>query len=237
MTPGRPLFKSSPRIRKSSMYLNTIRPPFGGRRSIILMPVGFILRWRGFYFGFGAGIPMGLYFGGGWGGWGGWGWQPGWGGHNIIVNNNFLHRYNFNAGRGGSLSGRSTGPTMPPIVKAYPMRRTRCPAVMAAPPVKTCKPGPGADAVSGRQLLSPPASEWATGRFRTIRAGANRSAFGGVREGGAARTHSDHGFSSPRSFAKRREGVDSSGGGGGGARWRWWTPIGANENDDQNQFN
>jgi len=31
----------------------------------------------GAYFGFGFGINMGLYFGGGWGGWGGWGWASG----------------------------------------------------------------------------------------------------------------------------------------------------------------
>ena len=31
--------------------------------------------YPGAYFGFGMGIPMGFYFGGGWGGWGGWGWQ------------------------------------------------------------------------------------------------------------------------------------------------------------------
>ena len=63
--------------------------------------------YPGAYFGFGIGIPMGLYFGGGWGGWGGWGWQPGWGGHNIIVNNNFIHRYNFNSRGSASLNGRS----------------------------------------------------------------------------------------------------------------------------------
>jgi hypothetical protein len=63
--------------------------------------------YPGAYFGFGMGIPMGMYFGGGWGGWGGWGWSPGWGGHNIMVNNGFIHRYNFNASRGGSLSGTS----------------------------------------------------------------------------------------------------------------------------------
>ena len=61
----------------------------------------------GAYFGFGLGIPMGLYFGGGWGGWGGWGWGIGWGNHSLFVNNSFIHRNDFNAGRGASLSGRS----------------------------------------------------------------------------------------------------------------------------------
>jgi hypothetical protein len=50
----------------------------------------------GGFFGFGVGISMGVYFGGGWGGWGGWGWHPGWGNHTVIVNNTFIHRNNFN---------------------------------------------------------------------------------------------------------------------------------------------
>ncbi len=71
-------------------YANWFYPPFVG----------------GAYFGFGLGIPIGLYFGGGWGGWGGWGWRPGWGNHTVIVNNTFIHRNNFNIGR-GDLGGRT----------------------------------------------------------------------------------------------------------------------------------
>ena len=52
----------------------------------------------GLYFGFGGGINVGLFFGGGWHGWGGWGWHPGWGNHTVIVNNTFIHQYNFNGG-------------------------------------------------------------------------------------------------------------------------------------------
>ena len=61
----------------------------------------------GAYFGFGLGINMGFYFGGGWGGWGGWGWRPGWGNHSVIVNNSFIHRNNFNTGASRSLSGNT----------------------------------------------------------------------------------------------------------------------------------
>ena len=50
----------------------------------------------GLGFGFYGGIHIGVFFGGGWGGWGGWGWHPGWGNHTVIVNNTFIHRYNFN---------------------------------------------------------------------------------------------------------------------------------------------
>src|SRR5271170_5918082 len=63
--------------------------------------------YGGAYFGFGLGINMGLYFGGGWGGWGGWGWSPGWGNRSIMVNNSFIHRNNFNSAGGRSLSGSS----------------------------------------------------------------------------------------------------------------------------------
>jgi hypothetical protein len=61
----------------------------------------------GGFFGFGVGISMGLYFGGGWGGWGGWGWHPGWGSHTVIVNNTFIHRNNFNTTRITNVHGTS----------------------------------------------------------------------------------------------------------------------------------
>src|SRR5215472_8005546 len=46
--------------------------------------------------GFAAGIAIGSLWYGGWGGWGGWGWRAGWGGSNVIINNNFIRRNNFN---------------------------------------------------------------------------------------------------------------------------------------------
>lgn len=59
----------------------------------------------GGFFGFGGGISIGAYFGGGWGGWGGWGWRPGWRDRTVIVNNNFIHRYNFNNRSLGNIHG------------------------------------------------------------------------------------------------------------------------------------
>jgi hypothetical protein len=53
----------------------------------------------GVWFGFYPPISMGFYFGYGWTGWGGWGWRPAWGNHTVIVNNSFIHRYNFNEAR------------------------------------------------------------------------------------------------------------------------------------------
>src|SRR5579864_3034259 len=62
----------------------------------------------GAFFGFGVGISMGAYFGGGWGGWGGWGWHPGWGNHTVIVNNTFIHRNNFNTTNITNVHGSAT---------------------------------------------------------------------------------------------------------------------------------
>jgi Protein of unknown function (DUF3300) len=61
----------------------------------------------GLFFSFGPGIGIGGFFGGGWGGWGGWGWHFGWGAHTVIVNNTFIHRYNFNAAHLAQLHGNS----------------------------------------------------------------------------------------------------------------------------------
>lgn len=178
--------------------------------------------YPGAYFGFGIGIPMGLYFGGGWGGWGGWGWHPGWGGHNIIVNNNFIHRNNFNSGGIGSLSGRSAwshdashrqGVPYSNSALANRYRGNVRQSLQSRAPggqtqVRGASPQSGAARMGNRQIPASAPSK-------------NRSAFGGVREGGAARMQSDHGYSSlgpARSGggAMRGGGGGSHGGGGGG---------------------
>ena len=61
----------------------------------------------GLYFGFGGAINVGLFFGAGWHGWGGWGWHPGWGNRSVIVNNSFIHQYNFNASHLANAHGTS----------------------------------------------------------------------------------------------------------------------------------
>lgn len=45
--------------------------------------------------GFGTGVFLGSFWGGGWG-WGGWGWRPGWGSHRVFINNNFIVSRHFN---------------------------------------------------------------------------------------------------------------------------------------------
>jgi hypothetical protein len=203
-------------------YASWFYPPFAG----------------GFYFGFGAGIPIGLYFGGGWGGWGGWGWNAGWGGHNIYVNNSFIHRYNFNAGRGGSLTGRSDWSHdaahregVPYATHALSARyggaarqnlETRAAHQQAQsrgsnaesrggnaesrggnPQSRAGNPQAGGERMGNRQISHSSPS-------------ANRSAFGGVRQGAAVRTQSDHGFSSMGASRSGGGGGFHGGGGGGG---------------------
>jgi hypothetical protein len=173
-------------------YASWYYPPFG----------------PGIYFGFGPAIPIGLWFGGGWGGWGGWGWHPGWGGHNIIVNNSFIHRYNYNASRGGSLSGRSnwthdashrggvpySNSALSTRYGGAARQNLQARAATEQRQTQSARPQQSTERMGNRQVPSNGSS-------------ANRSAFGGVRQGSAARAQSDHGFSSM-----------GSRGGGGGAR-------------------
>jgi hypothetical protein len=174
--------------------------------------------YPGAYFGFGIGIPIGAYFGGGWGGWGGWGWYPSWRGHNIIVNNNFIHRYNFNSSHSTSLTGRSDwshdashrqGVPYSNAALANRYRgnvrqnlQTRVSGGQTQP--RGANSPSGAERIGNRQIAPS-----ATSR--------NRSAFGGVRDGRAAQTHSDHGYSSLGPARSGGGGAPRGGGGGGGA--------------------
>ncbi len=190
-------------------YANWLYPPFYG----------------GGYFGFGLGINMGLYFGGGWGGWGGWGWHPGWGNHSVMVNNNFIHRNNFNAGRGASLSGNT----------AWSHDSSHRGGVPYANSAVSNRYG-GAARQNLQSRGAPAAGAQSRGAASASRSGAaermgnrqvapnsssgNRGAFGGVREGSAARTQSDHGYSSlgpARSSGGGGFSRSSGGGGGGGS--------------------
>src|SRR5262245_30869737 len=56
---------------------------------------------------FNAGISVGRFLGGGWGGWSGWGWHPGWGNHAVVVNNTSIQRFNFNTVHVTNLRGTS----------------------------------------------------------------------------------------------------------------------------------
>jgi hypothetical protein len=161
-------------------------------------------------FGFGIGINMGLFFGGGWHGWAGWGWHPGWGAHTVIVNNSFIHQYNFNSRALASAHGTSVWAHDPEHRGGVPY---------ASPALQNRYRSAVRQNVSPRSI--PEAARNAPGqkseRFgsRTIpenqpKQQQNRSAFGGMQYGSAASVHSEHGMSSM--------GTRSFGGGGGGAR-------------------
>ena len=189
-------------------YANWFYPPFAG----------------GAYWGFGMGIPMGLYFGGGWGGWGGWGWGFGWGGHSLLVNNSFIHRYNFNSRGIGSLNGTSAWSHDASHRQGVPYSNAAVSNRYGGNVRQNLQSrGASAGAAQSRGATSQPGAERMGNRQVAPGAPArNRSAFGGVREGSAARTQSDHGYSSlgpARSSggsAPRGGGAPSRGGGGGG---------------------
>jgi len=176
----------------------------------------------GAYFGFGLGIPMGLYFGGGWGGWGGWGWGFGWGNHSLFVNNSFIHRNNFNAARGAGLSGRSDWAHDAAHRGGVPYANAAVSSRYGGN-VRQNLQSRGAAAGTGqaqgaRGVASQAGAERMGNRQIAPSAPTKGSAFGGVREGGAVRTQSDHGYSSLAPARSSGGGaLGSSRGGGGGA--------------------
>jgi len=179
---------------------------------------------------FGIGIRINSYFGGGWGSWGGWGWRPGWGNRTIIVNNAFLHRNNFNTGRGSALGGNSSWShdslhrqavpySSPALSSRYggatrQNLQSRRPATGAAPQ-RRAGPQAAGERMGNRQI-APSAPR------------GNPNAFGGIRDGGAARGQSDHGYSSlgparssgggGRNGSSPRQGAGGSNRGGSGRR-------------------
>jgi hypothetical protein len=185
----------------------------------------------GLYFGFGGPIDMGLYFGAGWHGWGGWGWQAGWGGRGVMVNNAFIHRYNFNGGNMASARGSTAWAHDPSHRAGVPYANSS---------VRTQYQG------NVRQNVARPSAgqvrtqmQQQGERFgnrsvpRNTTPAQNRGVFGGMDHGAAARQQADHGYSSmgaarsspaPRAApAQAQRSAPASrpsggGGGGGGAR-------------------
>jgi hypothetical protein len=158
----------------------------------------------GIYFGFGPGIGIGAYFGGGWGGWGGWGWHPGWGAHTVIVNNTFIHRYNFNSAHLAQLHGNSVWQHDSFHRQGVPYARPELANRYQGQVRQNLQPAATQRARSGAS----PSNE----RMGTRSVAPNNShggAFGGMESGQAAKIHSDHGYSSL--------GPSRSGGGGGHA--------------------
>jgi hypothetical protein len=151
----------------------------------------------GLYFGFGGGINVGLFFGGGWHGWGGWGWHPGWGNRTVIVNNTFIHQNNFNTRNIGNAHGTSAWTHDPEHRAGVPyanpglrdqyrgnVRQNVAPR--SIPEAARNAPGQTSERFGNRTIPSnpPPARQQ------------NRGAFGGMENGGAANIHAEHGMSS-----------------------------------------
>jgi Protein of unknown function (DUF3300) len=146
-------------------------------------------------FGFYGGIHIDVFFGGGWRGWNGWGWHPGWGNHTVIVNNTFVHRYNFNTANIRDVHGttvwthdaahRQGVPYANPALQQRfraDVKQNVAPRPEAQPARAPAQP---AERLGSRQIpkSTPPAQ--------------NRSAFSGSENSGAAaRAHADHGYSS-----------------------------------------
>jgi hypothetical protein len=132
-----------------------------------------------------------------------------------MVNNGFIHRYNFNASRGGSLGGTSawshdaTHRQGVPYSNAALANQYRGAARQSlqtrgqAGQTQARGPNPQSrsERVGNRQIP----------QSAPIR---NGGAFGGVRDGGAARAQSDHGYSS-LGPARSGGGMPSRMGGGG----------------------
>jgi hypothetical protein len=144
----------------------------------------------GFGFVFGPGIYMTGFFGVGWGGWGGWGWHPGWGGRTIIVNNMFIHRYNFN---GGHLAGGGTSVWAhdPAHRQGVPYPNRALSAQFRATDRQNLRP-------SGTVAARPaaPADRMGNRPVAPNNPSANHSAFGSMENRSNSNAHTDHGYSS-----------------------------------------
>ena len=161
----------------------------------------------GIYFGWGPGINMGFFFGGGWGGWGGWGWHPGWGGRTVIVNNTFIHRYNFNSGHLAQLHGTSVWGHDPAHRGGVPYARPE----LANRYQSSVRDNLRTAATQQARQANSPSNERIGNR--SVPQGNSRGGlFGGMGNGQAARINSDHGYSSLG--AGRTGGGRPSGGGG-----------------------
>ena len=178
----------------------------------------------GLYFGFGGPINVGFYYGAGWHGWGGWGWHPGWGSRTVIVNNSFMHRYNYNTRNVSSVRGTTVwahdAAHRGGVPYANQSLRTQYQGNVRQ---NMARPSP--DQVRGQQQQG---ERFGNRQVPSNNAPAqNRGVFSGMDHGSAARQQADHGYSSmgaarsspaPRAAPAQRSAPASrpSGGGGGG---------------------
>ncbi len=167
----------------------------------------------GLYFGFGGPINVGFYFGAGWHGWGGWGWHPGWGTHTVIVNNTFIHRYNFNTTNIASVRGTTTW-AHDPVHRAGVPYAAQSVRTQYQSNVRQNIARPSAEQV--RPQLSQQGERFGNREVpKSTPPAQNRGVFGGMNNGSAARQNADHGYSSMGPVRSAPAARPSGGGGGG----------------------
>jgi len=159
-------------------------------------------------FGFGIGINVGFFFGPAWHGWGGWGWHPGWGARTVIVNNTFIHQYNFNRVNITNVHGTATWVHDPAHREGVPYSRPELNSQFRAPVRQNIAPRPSIGQT--RNALQGSAERVGSREVpRNMPPAQTHNAFGGQQFGRTAQTHAEHGFSSMGGARL---------GGGGGAR-------------------
>jgi len=163
----------------------------------------------GLGFGFGVGINVGAFFGFGWHGWGGWGWHPAWGSHTIIVNNTFIHQYNFNAAHYANFHGTSVWAHDPAHRMGVPYARPELNERYRAAVRQNLAPRGAPE----QHFANQPGERMGD---RNVPQEQNRSMFGGMNYGRAAQSHAEHGFSSlgPARSAPAPRGAPAGGHGG-----------------------
>jgi len=209
-------------------------------------------RRAGLFFSFGPAINVGAFFGGGWGGWNSWGWRPAWGSRAVFVNHDFINRYHFNAAHLGSARGTAAWShdafhrqgvpySSPALTQRYRGNvqqnlRSRAEVPQRFAPRSSPSPGvfarPAAPAARAGRVPSPsfnsaPSERMGNRQIAPNAPNRNRSAFGGIENGGAARSHIDRGYSSlgaarsaapPRSAPAPRASSGGRSGGGSSSR-------------------
>jgi len=174
--------------------------------------------YGGVGFGFGIGINVGVFFGGGWHGWGGWGWHPGWGGHTVIVNNTFIHQYNFNGAHINNFHGNSVWAHDPVHREGVPYARPALNDRYRGEVRQNLSPRA---APEQQHFANQPGERFGNRNVpNNVPAQQNRSVFSGMNNGRAAQEHAEHGYSSlgPARSAPRMSAPRSAPSRGGGRR-------------------
>jgi hypothetical protein len=168
----------------------------------------------------------------GWNGWAGWGWHPGWYHRTVVVNNTFITSNHFTVVHTNVVGGRNVWihESVHRMGVAYPNRTL----ASHFRPAFGRPAAPHVTVEQARQQFHSSAQRVNTFHSfdrmgsRQINPGVynhNRSAFGGIENGAAARAHSNRGFSSlghtntnggSRTWGDSKDGGHGGWGGGGG---------------------